>query len=273
MDTIVVRCGCGQSMRARREQRGTRGRCPRCAATIHVPDESSGCAQCQRPFRGTWDQHKRPHGTICHICANQYVASPEEESPDPVFDISEELRSQRATQVPQAATPRNTKPPPIWWRFCATIGAMLAAVGILFAIPDFAIDPDFFTKIDAGTEPDAQLLVRAMALHALLAITLWMLMLFVVLRSADALPSYRMRDNLLILLAVGTVFHLADVFAGFNLYLVFVVVVLQLKILDWLFDLEIRDMLFLVLVYGICSPVYLLADTAILNLLLRYGIS
>ena len=33
--------------------------------------EGVRCARCNRTFRGAWDQHARPDGFVCHICASQ----------------------------------------------------------------------------------------------------------------------------------------------------------------------------------------------------------
>lgn len=33
--------------------------------------EGVRCVRCNRAFRGSWDQHERPDGLVCHICASQ----------------------------------------------------------------------------------------------------------------------------------------------------------------------------------------------------------
>jgi len=103
MSDLAFTCRCGHKIRITEEQLGMETSCPVCKADIRFTENNTEpivpsvatdqtaprepgvgngdgggrpgspedrCARCGRPFRGDWDKHESPLGTLCNVCAN-----------------------------------------------------------------------------------------------------------------------------------------------------------------------------------------------------------
>lgn len=189
--------------------------------------EGVRCVRCNRAFRGAWDQHARPDGLVCHICAVQ--AEKDYEVPDD-GRRRELYRPEPPRKIQQAPDPEALEK--AQKKRKEIILFSVVAIAILVAVNVFPVE-DWMATIfsaDAGKAPDLPVAWYWVSKAVGVAVTFLGqgIILYAALKWTRLLYDGGLGENWPALAYLAVVFSLMDEFVGGNI-ITFIIKVLMIS--------------------------------------------
>jgi hypothetical protein len=216
------------------------------------------CVRCGKTFRGHWDRHSTPQGTLCHICHNQVRPAGESTSSGYIAPVeSIKIETEEPFIPPPPSTQRAEEerglgryvPSNETMRKVASVGAVIVILLALFMaltsgfeVPETGIEtPAVAAEAPAPVSPLVYWLAVIITWGVNYAAAFAGLYLF--LAWVNHLPSDRTWANLVVLIPVSillTLFYLVPFYLGY---------MLAGALIFWLYDCTPLDMIRLPVVW------------------------